>query len=81
MSYLLDNSILWIVVNNEDVVNLIESIFLVHSMLSVVSASEEFYIVPKFHYCIRTSITVIVVVNDSTPFFVAYLFAMIAFNT
>ena len=81
MSYLLGNSILWIVVNDEEVVNLIEPIFLIHSMLPVVSASVEFYITLKCHGCGRTRIAVIVAVNESNAFLVAYMFAMIAFNT
>ena len=81
MSYLLGNSILQIVVNNEEVVNLIKPIFLIHSMLPVVSASVLFYITPECHDCVRTGVAVIVVVDESTAFFVAYLFAMITLNT
>ena len=71
MSYLLGYSILWLVVNNEEVVNLIKSISLVHSVLPVVSASEEFHIKPKFHDCVRTSIAISVEVDNRATFFVA----------
>ena len=81
MSCFFSYSILWIVVDNEKVIKLIKSIFLVHSMLPVAIGNDDQNVIPKFHDCVRTSIAVIVAVNDSTAFFVAYLFAMIAFNT
>ena len=81
MSYFLGYSILWIVVNNEEVVNLIELIALVHSMLPVVSASDECHIIPKFHDCVRTSTAITVLVDNNTTFFVAQLLAMMTFNT
>ena len=71
MSYLLGYSILWIVVDNEKVVNLIKSISLVHSMLPVASAGDERHIIPKFHDWVRTSIAVIVAVDNNTTLFVA----------
>ena len=64
-------SILWIVVNNEEVVNLIESISLVHNMLPVAIGSDEQNIKPKFHDCVGTSIAIIVEVDDRATFFVA----------
>ena len=81
MSCFFSYSILWIIVDNEEVIKLIVSIFLVHSMLPVAIGSDEQNIKPNFHDCVRTSIAIIVEVNDRAIFFVAQLLAIIAFNT
>ena len=78
---LLGNSILWIVVNDEEVVNLIKPIFSIYSMLPVVSACVLFYIIPECYDRVRAGVAVMVAVDEGTAFFVAYLFAMITLNT
>ena len=71
MSYLLGYSILWIVVNNEEVIKLIGSIFLVHSMLPVAIGSDGQNIIPKFCDCVKTGVAVCVKVKNLATFVVA----------
>ena len=64
-------SIFWIVFNNEEVIKLIVSIFLVHSMLPVAIGSDDQNVISKFDDCVKTSIAVSVEVDNSATFIVA----------
>ena len=50
--------VFWIGINNEEVVKLIVSIFLVHGMLPVAIRSDDQNFIPKFGDCVKTGVAV-----------------------
>ena len=64
-------SVFWIGINNEEVVKLIMSIFLVHSVLPVAIGSDGQNVVPKIGDCVKTGVAVCVEVKNLATFAVA----------